>query len=368
MTILFYSPFNNRARDAESLMLAFHEQGHRVISLSQAEGKFIHDYLRPRGIITLSCNITSRSQVLFFVKHIIHFIRFCYKNKIDVVYSHLELPSFVSVVSQFFIRARVYVCRHHIDEASLQGFDKTLFYRVTYRLAKKIVVVSNRAVSYMVDVEKIPASKIIKINLAYDFALYNDVDSDVVNKIKTEFGSACILLTVCRLTKFKRPDLSLLVLKNLLAKGVNAKLIVLGKGEEENNLKELAENLGLSSSVSFRGHVQNVLDYLTASDFLLHPSILESSCVTVKEAGITRTPVIACRGIGDFDEYIKSNDNGFLVNKENFCEEATSIVLDQYKNGELLNAIGDSLNDTVRRLFNISNIIHDYKTLNSSRI
>ena len=46
MNILFYSSFNARARDAETLMLAFKKQGHRVVSLTQAEGKPINDGVR----------------------------------------------------------------------------------------------------------------------------------------------------------------------------------------------------------------------------------------------------------------------------------------------------------------------------------
>ncbi len=49
-TILFYSPFIHRSRDTESLMIAFRDQGHRVISLSQESGKDIHEFLEPLGI------------------------------------------------------------------------------------------------------------------------------------------------------------------------------------------------------------------------------------------------------------------------------------------------------------------------------
>ncbi|NJM26390.1 MAG: hypothetical protein HC859_13810 [Bacteroidia bacterium] len=42
--ILFYSPFNQRSRDTESLMIAFKQMGHRVLSLSQQEGHIINDF------------------------------------------------------------------------------------------------------------------------------------------------------------------------------------------------------------------------------------------------------------------------------------------------------------------------------------
>lgn len=47
--ILFYSPFNQRSRDTETLMIGFRTQGHQVISLSQQEGLVIHGFSSKPG-------------------------------------------------------------------------------------------------------------------------------------------------------------------------------------------------------------------------------------------------------------------------------------------------------------------------------
>lgn len=358
MNILLYSPFNQRSRDTESLMIAFAKNGHQVISLSQAEGKNIHSYLQSAGISTFSYIPKSSSTFSFFIKHIIFFIKFCWRHKVDIVYSHLESANFVAIASQYFIKANVFINRHHIDEAALRGFDQSLLYKLTYKLARKIVVVSDRGLHYMVNVEGVRQDKIVKINLAYDFKLYVASNDHEVRKIKEQASTRVVITTISRLTKFKRVDLSILILSKLRRAGLEATLYVLGTGEEEENLKKMVLSLKLDENVKFVGHVQNVMDYLVASDFILHPSLLESSCVVIKEAGIAAKPVIVCKNVGDFDEYINHLENGYIFENEEskFVTEATKVILADHSKREFLERMGRSLHRSIFSLFDIDRI------------
>jgi glycosyltransferase involved in cell wall biosynthesis len=346
-------------------MIAFRKQGHRVISLSQAEGKFIHPFLSANGVDTFSYVLQGNKGLLYFFRHFLYLIPFCSRNEVDIIYSHLESANFVLSLVQYFIKAKVFICRHHIDEARLQGFDKTFYYRLTYKLAKHIIVVSNHAVDYMVKSEGIPARKIHKINLAYDFDLYNAPDNDEVKKLRALNSCDVLLLSVGRLTKCKRMGLSIEILNSLVRKGVNARLSILGMGDELEKLKKDAVSQGLDARISFPGYVQNVSDYLAASDYLVHPSILESSCVVVKEAGLIEKPVIVCKGVGDFDEYIVHTRNGFMVDAGNFVEEAVACVLESYSDKDRLIDMGHQLNMEIKKHFCIENILIQYNKLNS---
>ncbi len=82
-TILFYSPFNQRSRDTESLMLAFHKQGHNVLSLSQQEGCGINDFLNFNGVNAHSHVLKGvRNGWWYYFRHLIFFIRFCRRQKV----------------------------------------------------------------------------------------------------------------------------------------------------------------------------------------------------------------------------------------------------------------------------------------------
>lgn len=95
--------------------------------------------------------------------------------------------------------------------------------------------------------------------------------------------------------------------------------------------------------------------------------MLESSCVVVKEAAITKLPVLVCKHVGDFDDYLVHGKNGFMVSENNFVEEALAILISNYQNQRLLTDIAKNLHDKVIELFSVNSIITQYDTLNTSQ-
>lgn len=344
-------------------MLAFKARGHRVLSLTQLEGRDINPFLRAHGIEAYSYLVSGKPNLFYYLRHLLYFIRFCWRNRVSIVFSHLDTANFVASIGQYFIRSEVYLCRHHIDEAALYNYNLSWSYRLTNFFSRRIIAVSRHSVEYMNKIEKIPLRKLIHINLAYDFSLYNLPDKRAVEKIRNEHEGFPLLVTVCRLTHFKRPDLAIKLLQKLRTNSINAKLIILGSGDMEQELEQCIKAHNLSNSAFLLGHVGNVLDYIAAADFLVHPSVLESSCVAVKEAGLVEKVVIACQGIGDFDEYLRHGENSFLVRKDHFVEDAEGIIMANLTNNKVLRDLGQRLRMDVLKLFDIGNVISQYDFL-----
>lgn len=62
-----------------------------------------------------------------------------------------------------------------------------------------------------------------------------------------------------------------------------ARLLLVGAGDLENEIKERAKALGIEDKVFFAGSVDNVLDYLCAIDVILMPSLFEGLPLTLVE-------------------------------------------------------------------------------------
>jgi glycosyltransferase involved in cell wall biosynthesis len=326
----------------------------------------IVNILQPIGIACFSYIIPNRYHLLYYFRQAIFLIRFCRRQKIDIIYSHLEPTNLVAVIAQFVTPTKVYVCRHHIDEGRLYRFDRDWIYRLTYRLAKRIIVVSAQAKQYMTTIERIPASKIIPINLAYDYSLYTKVDLDRSTQIRLKYRADILLITICRLTHHKHPGISISIAKRLHDSGLNVSLIILGRGELTEKLRERIKLEKADKYVHLLGHVENVLDYLSVADFLLHPSQLESSCVVVKEAGLVKRPVIVCRGIGDFNDYLVHEVNAFVVSRESYIEDSIEIIKQYVNRKKELKTIGENLHTAVMSRFDINNVLALYDDLNVS--
>lgn len=348
-------------------MLAFKKQGHNVFFLNQHVDSIIKPYLEVNGVEVVEYTPKSANRWIRHLLNIRMLVMQCRKFEIDIVYSHLEPANFIAVIAQYFVRARIYICRHHINEAALFGFDKALYYRITYSLARKIIVVSQQAAMYIVEKEKIPAHKIIHINLAYDFSLYQIPNEQTVRTIRNTYACEILLLFIGRLNNFKRPDLSIEVLQQLVQSGFDAKLIILGSGDLQKNLEKITSANKLSDRVFFPGYVSNPLEFMRASNFLVHPSIIEASCVVVKEAALVQLPVIVCSGIGDFDSYIQQEVNGFSIDKDNFVVEALEVIKANKDNNEKLTKMTKKLEQDVYKRFSLDNLLERYDTLNGSK-
>ena len=344
-------------------MLQFRKQGHTVISLTQGSGELINPFLEQNNIEAFTHVVRRTFDLWYYFLHLVHFVKFCRMKKVDVVFSHLDPANFVAAAGQYFVSSRVYLCRHHIDEAALYKSDQHWSYRLTNFLARKIIVVSRRAARYMNEVEGVPAGKLVHINLGYDFTLFKTSERSVTDALRSQYAADLLLITVCRLTRFKRPELSVQVLERLRKSGTDARLIILGAGEMKDELNSYIARNGLSSVVSLPGHVGNIMDFIQIADFVLHPSVLESSCVVVKEAGLLKKPVIVCQGIGDFDDYIRHGENGFLVSRENFVNETVSLLTRHAGDLTMKKKIGDKLFDDVNKLFDVRNVIPAYYDL-----
>lgn len=362
MNILFYTSFNGRSRDTESLIESFSKQGHTLFVLTQTDKGIYHEQCENLSAKVYGCNIPKKT-FIYFLRHALFLIRFCRANKIDVVYSHIENASLSAVIAQYFIKAKVIACRHIIDEAYLLNSKKfILLNKIVYFFAKEIIVVSNRCKEYMVKIEGVSEKKIHVIYLAYNFNLYNKPNPIKVNEIKDLYNAKLLFITACRMVKPKRPEIAIEVIKRLVISGIDAKLLLLGTGIYTEELASYIAENKLSDRVFLLGFKDNIMDYLMACDALIHPSILDSSSVIIKEAGMCKKIVITCSGIGDVDEYLVNNVNSILVSKENSVDEMYNALKNQPN--ILGNDFGEKLSQVVSNRFSIENILPQYDQFN----
>src|SRR5258706_5526340 len=271
MNILFYTPLNTQCRDIESQAVEFQKAGHQIHVLTQSQYGKLHESFSGYGFRASFTEFSLRPSSLNFLLRIFKLVLYCWRNKIDLVYAHLEPCNFIAVVAQYLVKTRVVICRHHMDYARLSGMDRYFSYRLTYKSAKDIIVVSDQAKNYMIKEEGIPPEKIHQINLSYDFDLYQPPNINEINKIRSSYQSDVLLLTVGRLSALKRPQLSIQLLFELRKIDLDARLLILGEGELLDDLKKSVIDLNLTERVFFAGYVNNVLEYMSASDFLIHP-------------------------------------------------------------------------------------------------
>ncbi|MGZ3863963.1 MAG: glycosyltransferase [Bacteroidia bacterium] len=368
MNILFYYPDKERAISLSSLMISFKEQGHNVFLLTHSKEGELHSDVKKHGVQVFTHPISKKISLLFYIRHLFYLIRFARKHKIDVLYSHIQVANIITVFAQYFIKARVFICRHHTDCAFVDyNFNEQLFDKIINRLGKEFIVVSNKVKQQMEVNEGVKEKKIYVINLAYDFSQYKKPDPEKVKEIRSNYKANLLLLKAARLIAEKRHILLFRVVKKMISEGYDIKLMVLSEGGERKNLENFITENKLQNRIFMLGYKTDVLNYLSAADLIVHVSESEASNSIIKESSLVGKPIIACHDVGDFDDYIVPGTDGILLSKEHTEVELYEALVKIYNDMDILNAYGKNLREKVINLFDISTIIKQYEHFHISK-
>lgn len=111
-------------------------------------------------------------------------------------------------------------------------------------------------------------------------------DEDARQRIrkKLDWESSLVMIYVGRLSPEKNPLFTLDVLRALRAKGLDARLLMLGDGSQREEIGSAIRTKGLDSLVKMLGTVPDVERYLSASDVLLMSSHFEGLPLALVEA------------------------------------------------------------------------------------
>jgi glycogen synthase len=176
-------------------------------------------------------------------------------------------------------------------------------------------------------------------------AVWNGVDAEKYNprKIKKEDAMAIrerygvpdgwnMLLFVGRLSWVKGVRNLLIGMPSVLKEYPNTKLVILGKGEEQSDIVETADRLGIKEKVVYRFDFipenERILHY-AAADACVFPSTYEPFGIVSLEAMAMEKPVVVgARGVVGFKEQVLSagtDQNGIHVNGEDPSDIAWGI-------------------------------------------
>lgn len=177
---------------------------------------------------------------------------------------------------------------------ALRPWWKSLLARGLRPILSKVDVFLARNCDRVVVNSRFIASELERVyGVAPDGIAYPGIDFPLFAGEKWQKEQA--LITVARLTKFKRVDFLLEVFREVLKVHPDLRYHIVGQGEEEFHLRELAGKMGLESRVVFHGAVTDpvLADLNRKSSLFLHGSIGEPFGMAPLEAIACGTPVVA---------------------------------------------------------------------------
>lgn len=236
----------------------------------------------------------------------------------DIVHTHLvHADTYVALVKPFLGRTSFVSTKHGYEErfSNDYGFDPTRRRRDLYfflcRLAEKRTTrsyaISHGLRRFFVQSGISDPQKIDVIHYGFDLSVAaNDADLQ-----RYRFGTPQLAL-VGRLVRFKGHRWALSALVEVRRRFPGVKLVIVGGGPLEQELRSEAVRLGLVDAVVFTGFQSDVRNYMAASDLVLVPSVSEGFGVVFLEAFASGRPVLAF-DVPAANEIIEPDRSGVLV-------------------------------------------------------
>lgn len=307
----------------------------------------------------------NKKRAIDFFKLIISLGNIIRKERPSLIHAHLTYANYLTVLARYFSKYKVPLILteqthlgHSLKEERFSFFKKEIVKNL-YPKANRIVAVSNGVKRNLVEDFGISEKK-IKV-------IYNSVDITIIEELSKEevahpwFKEEIPIVVTCgRLVTPKNYPLLLRSFQRVLRK-TDAKLIIIGKGEERKNLESLTISLGIEKSVAFLGFQNNPFKYIAKSDIFVLSSDFEGLPNVLIEAMACGVPVISTRCPSGPDEIITDGENGLLVPVGD--EEAlTQAILRLLEDKELRKKLAKAGKKKAEE-FRIEKIIGEYEKL-----
>lgn len=298
--------------------------------------------------------------------------RYVRRHRIDVVHTHIfnahVWGGIAAKVSGAKLLEHVHDFRY-LEDAQFRlrrGENNQYRYaRFLRGMSDAVVVLTRQNRDFLVKHGVCPPHRVREIQNGIPLDGVRTVSPETRRVLKAELGLAedsAVVLTTARVAPEKNIDLILRTAPRLSDRFPRAVFVVSGDGPRLEECREHCRRAGLEPSVRFIGFHQNVYDLLAVADVFLLPSFLELHSISILEAMSAGVPVVASSGVGCNDEFIRSWENGVLLDPfidEGWAEALERLLRDPKERRE----IGEEGRRTVRDRFDIRKVAGRFEEL-----
>lgn len=342
-----YTPdINGVVSSIVTLQQSLIEQGHEVFVVTTKHGLLTLEYnnniLRLPGVEIKRMYgyvLTTPVQIRAFIQ--------VKEMKLDIIHVHTEFG--VGVFGHMIgkMLKLPIISTYHTTYEDYTHYVNTFNIRAIESIAKKAVIKLSRMFGSSSNVIIAPSLKTKEMLLRYgikreivviptglDLEKFDNQQKDTlkINQLKEESNISKddkVVVYVGRLAKEKSIDIVLKGFVDIAEKNSSIKLIVVGSGPAEHDLKDLTQRLGLEKQVSFLGKVDSIEipTIYHMADAFVSASITETQGLTFIEAMASGLVVFARFDEAISDIVIEGQTGCFFTNEESLA----SVIIDYFK-------------------------------------
>lgn len=228
------------------------------------------------------------------------------EEKPNVVHTHLDCLKYASIAARLSGINHCVHTVHNIAEKE-SGTVARLINKIAFKKLNVVpVALSQEVKNSIVNVYNLQKKDVPIV--------YNGIDlSKCIPKTSYVHKEKITFVHVGRFSEQKNHKMLIEAFCEFVQEYENAELLLVGKGDLLNDMKNLVEERNISNKVLFLGERDDVLNILHNADVFLLPSLYEGMPMSIIEAMGTGLPVIASR-VGGIPSMIKDKETGCLIN------------------------------------------------------
>lgn len=252
----------------------------------------------------------------------------------DVIHSHLfeaEVVSRSITYPQAKWFSHCHDNMHQLETFSLAtlGSKKriTEYYERMYLLKRYRANGGNKFIAISKDAQQY-FERVLPADLNNVTLLYNAINLKRFtkpNNYAKQNSDALQLVTVGSLVDKKNQTLLIDVVAELVKRGTNVQLHILGNGPNKQKLQAKIDALNLAKHITLHGNVNKVEEYLWSSDVYIHGAYYEPFGLVLVEAMAAGLPVVSLDGRGNRD-IITNDENGYIITEQDASVFADTIL------------------------------------------
>ncbi len=299
---------------------------HKVTLITANKNKYIFFKKRINFISPNTNFFNNRSR--FFKSLICVYLLIKYSNsKKDLIFSFQS--NIIAIILAIILKRKIIIRSNASPNFYANSYLKRKFFSFFFSFADKILVNSK-------DFKK----EFFKYFKLSSEVIYNPVEK--IQKIKIKASKKVSLkffnkdkkilkiISVGRLVKQKN-HLLLLKAVNIIKNKKKFKLLIIGKGEEKENLESFIIKNNLQNMVKIIGYKNNIYPFFKKADLFVLTSLYEGLPNTLIEALIMGVPIISTNCKTGPEEILKQGKYGRLFNVNDFKKLSQLIRLSRNK-------------------------------------
>ncbi len=286
------------------------------------------------------------------------------QNGIDLIHTHDFYTNIFGMFSavRAGLKPRIASKRETLSKSKMQFFAE----KQAFRFAKKIVTNANAVGEFLID-RGVPKEKLVTIYNGVDPARVTCDAASAFNDIIAANGgghipgSSYVTMVANMRSGVKNHKMFLRAAKIVNERVPNARFILAGEGELQQEYEKFAEELGIRQFCLFTGGKVEIGKVLAASTIGVLTSYSEGFSNAIIEYMLAGLPVVATN-VGGASEAIENGKSGYLV-ESNDHDRAAIYIVELLQNTTKQRSFGDRGLIRAGTLFSVKTQIYSSKCL-----